>query len=197
MQKGKKNFGLLLTGITAVSIMFCSLAIAADKVVVIPLFSSQGGVNNIPTVISAGQVWMDRNLGAQRVAGSSSDSLAYGWLYQWGRLADGHESRTSPPGASLSNGDVPGHGNFITVLSPSDDWGRSLERGGDRPIPCGRSGPGDGRFDRKCTRARAGSSPSQMSALPLFPDNCRHRRIEPVPGESTTPARVVSAGWPL
>jgi uncharacterized protein (TIGR02145 family) len=89
----------------------CSDTIAADKVVVIPLASNAS--YEVPTVTSAGQVWMDRNLGALRVAGSSSDSLAYGWLYQWGRPADGHENRSSPMSATLSDGDVPGHGRFI------------------------------------------------------------------------------------
>tara|TARA_B110000090_G_scaffold89704_1_gene101755 strand:- start:8070 stop:8588 length:519 start_codon:yes stop_codon:yes gene_type:complete len=38
-----------------------------------------------------GQVWMDRNLGATQVATSSTDHLAYGNLYQWGRALDGHQ----------------------------------------------------------------------------------------------------------
>jgi hypothetical protein len=43
------------------------------------------------TVTTAGHTWLDRNLGASRVATSSSDYMAYGSLFQWGRLADGHE----------------------------------------------------------------------------------------------------------
>ena len=50
----------------------------------------------IPTVTTAtSRVWMDRNLGASQVATSSDDILAYGDLYQWGRLTDGHEKRGS------------------------------------------------------------------------------------------------------
>ncbi|MBE8189724.1 MAG: hypothetical protein HAW58_02385 [Candidatus Thioglobus sp.] len=41
------------------------------------------------------RVWMDRNLGAQRVARSSTDADAFGYLYQWGRAADGHQQRNS------------------------------------------------------------------------------------------------------
>jgi hypothetical protein len=41
-----------------------------------------------------GKVWMDRNLGATRQAQSSTDYLAYGDLYQWGRNPDGHEKIT-------------------------------------------------------------------------------------------------------
>ena len=113
----------LLAVVGAMVLMNQASAQAANKVVVIPLNSGAGGAR-IPTVTSAGQVWMDRNLGALRVAGSKSDSLAYGWLYQWGRPADGHESRTSPntPVNSLSAGDVPGHGDFIPVTLSPYDW---------------------------------------------------------------------------
>ena len=34
---------------------------------------------------------MDRNLGATRLAQSATDSAAFGWLFQWGRKADGHQ----------------------------------------------------------------------------------------------------------
>jgi uncharacterized protein (TIGR02145 family) len=66
--------------------------------------------------------WLDRNLGASRVALSSNDDFAYGDLYQWGRLTDGHEKRTSGTTSTLSNSNNPGHGNFI--LAPLDpyDW---------------------------------------------------------------------------
>jgi uncharacterized protein (TIGR02145 family) len=77
----------------------------------------------VGTVISAGQVWMDRNLGASQVATNTSDSLAYGDLYQWGRLADGHQIRTSSVTSTLSTSDVPGHGNFIMNGTTSPyDW---------------------------------------------------------------------------
>ncbi len=73
------------------------------------------------TVASAGQIWMDRNLGASRVATSMADAEAYGDLYQWGRLADGHQSRTSPTTTTISSTDVPGHGSFILATSANSD----------------------------------------------------------------------------
>jgi len=73
----------------------------------------------VPTVYSSGHEWMDRNLGASRVAESSDDSEAYGDLYQWGRFSDGHEKRNSAIVGTKSVGDVPNHGNFITG---SSDW---------------------------------------------------------------------------
>ena len=46
----------------------------------------------------------------------------YGALYQWGRLADGHECRTSATTTTLSSTDDPGHSNFIVASSLPNDW---------------------------------------------------------------------------
>ena len=65
------------------------------------------------TVIAAdGKCWLDRNLGASRQAISLDDSDSYGWLFQWGRLADGHQIRTSNTTTVKSSTDIPGHSNF-------------------------------------------------------------------------------------
>jgi uncharacterized protein (TIGR02145 family) len=69
-----------------------------------------------------GKTWMDRNLGASRAATSSSDALSFGDLYQWGRLADGHQCRNSATTSSLSTTDSPGHGNFIIEDASPYDW---------------------------------------------------------------------------
>jgi len=69
-----------------------------------------------------GDTWMDRNLGASQVATTSTDTDAFGDLYQWGRFADGHQCRTSPTTSTLSNADQPGHGDFIIVSSGPEDW---------------------------------------------------------------------------
>ena len=42
-----------------------------------------------------GKIWLDRNLGAQRVCQSYNDEQCYGDYYQWGRDADGHEKPRS------------------------------------------------------------------------------------------------------
>ena len=73
-------------------------------------------------VISAtGRVWMDRNLGASRAAISSTDSEAYGDLYQWGRYTDGHQVITSGTTSTLSNSNTPRHGYFIKANSSPFD----------------------------------------------------------------------------
>jgi len=66
-----------------------------------------------------GNIWMDRNLGAAQVASSSTDTDAYGNLYQWDRAADGHESRTSGSTSATDATDAPGHTDFSTG---SSDW---------------------------------------------------------------------------
>jgi uncharacterized protein (TIGR02145 family) len=84
----------------------------------------QGDSTEIKEVInpSTGKTWMDRNLGASRVAISSTDSLAYGDLYQWGRGNDGHQCRDSPSRSTLSSSDQPNHGDFIIVPNSPYDW---------------------------------------------------------------------------
>lgn len=44
-----------------------------------------------------GRIWMDKNLGATRVATSPTDSASFGFYFQWGRGADGHQERLSIP----------------------------------------------------------------------------------------------------
>lgn len=67
-----------------------------------------------------GKTWMDRNLGATRAATSPTDEAAYGYLYQWGRAADGHQCRNSSTTSSLSTTEQPNHPLFI--LSSTEDW---------------------------------------------------------------------------
>ena len=70
-----------------------------------------------------GRCWLDRNLGASRVATDKSDEDSFGDLFQWGRAADGHQLRTSNITSTLSNTDQPGHGDFISDPgAPFLDW---------------------------------------------------------------------------
>jgi len=80
-----------------------------------------GGTPDVTNPIT-GEIWKDRNLGASQVATSSTDADSYGDLYQWGRAADGHESRTSATTTTLSNSDTPGHGDFIINGTSPFDW---------------------------------------------------------------------------
>jgi hypothetical protein len=81
------------------------------------------------TVIGAnGRIWMDRNLGATRVATSSTDAESFGDLYQWGRGKDGHQLRNSATTTTLSSADQPGNGSFILAPNSPEDW-RSPQNG--------------------------------------------------------------------
>jgi uncharacterized protein (TIGR02145 family) len=117
---GTASFSIEIGGET------CSLEIPVDEEDPYPLGTVHCGN---PTVIvdvtnpTTGDTWMDRNLGADQVATSSTDQAAYGDLYQWGRFADGHQCRTSPTTSTLSSTDQPGHGDFITSNSGANwDW---------------------------------------------------------------------------
>jgi uncharacterized protein (TIGR02145 family) len=68
-----------------------------------------------------GKTWLDRNLGATQVATGITDAASYGDLYQWGRLTDGHEKRSSSYTDALSTGDIPGNNRFIRVQQRFDD----------------------------------------------------------------------------
>jgi len=78
------------------------------------------------TVLAAdGKCWLDRNLGATQVATAYNDSAAYGWIFQWGRSADGHQIPTSEKTSILSSTDDPGHSYFIKASPPpcgNCDW---------------------------------------------------------------------------
>lgn len=89
-----------------------------------PVWVTLDGVSVVRDVSNptTGKVWMDRNLGASRVATASDDANAYGDLYQWGRLSDGHEKRTSGTTSNLSSSNIPGHGDFILTSDSPYDW---------------------------------------------------------------------------
>ena len=78
---------------------------------------------NYNTVIGANnRIWMDRNLGATRVATSITDEEAFGDLYQWGRNSDGHQIKTSGTSSNLSNSDLVNNNLFIITSSEPYDW---------------------------------------------------------------------------
>lgn len=74
-----------------------------------------------------GRIWLDRNLGASRVALSPTDTQAYGDYYQWGRRTDGHEKQIARGVAgeystTKSATSVPPDGKFIFPSDGSFDW---------------------------------------------------------------------------
>jgi len=73
------------------------------------------------TVVSpkTGRVWLDRNLGAERVCTAYNDTRCYGDYYQWGRGYDGHQDPYSEvTQAKATDFQDPGY-KFVTY---NDDW---------------------------------------------------------------------------
>ena len=90
--------------------------------------------------------WLDRNLGASQKATTccGETNPAYGDLFQWGRLDDGHQTRTSNTTTTLSLIDNPGHSNFIYGMGSPYDWRSSQNNdlwqgvsGTNNPCPSG------------------------------------------------------------
>ena len=79
------------------------------------------------TVVSGtGRTWMAYNLGASTMPTAVDDTAGYGFLFQWGRKADGHQYvRPTPSGTTIEPNDNPNHGLFILGKDPSTsfwDW---------------------------------------------------------------------------
>ena len=121
-------------------------------------FTYKGSSVTYGTVLNAttGKCWMDRNLGASQVATAYNDSAAYGDLFQWGRLDDSHQTRTSATTSNLSSADNPGHSNFILAPDSPYDW-RSPQNnnlwqgvtGTNNPCPSGWRIPTDTELDNE------------------------------------------------
>jgi uncharacterized protein (TIGR02145 family) len=147
--------------------------------------------DNTTTVVdvtnpATGRVWMDRNLGASRVATSSTDTQAYGDLYQWGRGADGHEKRNSPTTSTLSSTDQPSHGSFILA----SDW-RSPQNnnlwlgvnGVNNPCPTGYRIPTEAEWnaERACSSMLARTATIGRVQFPVaLQDTCTSLAAMPV-----------------
>ena len=80
-----------------------------------------------------GKLWLDRNLGATKGAMSiggvpvislNSDTAGYGWLFQWGRAADGHQYTAwggqPSPALSTTVAATTSFNSTDTVAAPND-----------------------------------------------------------------------------
>ncbi len=94
---------------------------------------SRGSILSKPwvygTVTTAtGRIWLDRNLGATRVATSVTDAAGYGDYYQWGRPEDGHQTQyrinnnSSGFTNTKSSTSVPTNSLWIVPTDNSNDW---------------------------------------------------------------------------
>jgi uncharacterized protein (TIGR02145 family) len=141
----------------------------------------------VPTIVvdvrnpKTGKTWMDRNLGANRAATSSTDAGSYGHLYQWGRGTDGHQIRIGPKTTKLSTTDQPENGMFIIAAGINGDIGTDWRsprndklwqgvNGVNNPCPIGYRLPTDKEWDAEIaswtTRDAAGAFASPLK-LPM------------------------------
>jgi len=139
------------------------------------------GTPSGPTDVTGagGATWMDRNLGATKVAASSTDADSYGDLYQWGRSADGHQSRTSgktntnATSAAPNTGDA-WYGLFIRESSAPYDWLTTKDDnlwqgvvGTNNPCPSGYRLPTDIEWNTERTAWGSNTNATAAFASPL------------------------------
>jgi uncharacterized protein (TIGR02145 family) len=124
------NNGLPITG-TVPSTGTSSITFLIANYYFIPYVTNSQGTTfgtritlapNWPTVSINGKLWSQANLGASRVATSSTDANSYGFKYQWGRASDGHQFPTSGTTSTYSDGPSPSHGSFILSTLQNGNW---------------------------------------------------------------------------
>ena len=121
-----------------------------------PVWSSYTITGPLPsnTVFNpaTGKIWMDRNLGATKVADASNDADSYGDLYQWGRGTDGHQIRTSSVTIGQSGSTTPGTNflagsmNWYSGTNPYDFW-KVVSGNINNPCPSGFRIPTDSELE--------------------------------------------------
>jgi uncharacterized protein (TIGR02145 family) len=151
------------------------------------------------------QTWMDRNLGARRVATAKDDVYSFGNHYQWGRPADGHEisvwNGTTPTSGrgfadataleALATSDTPGYPNFIlTDVNPfdwrSDNNDNRWETVNQGPCPAGYHVPTSGQWTTADNFGSWGNNNATYnSALKLPSSGLRHRINGSLGGQGT------------
>jgi hypothetical protein len=141
------------------------------------VFCASGPTQIVPVLSPiTGKVWMDRNLGASQVATSSTDALAYGDLYQWGRRADGHQCRNSATTTTLSSTDQPLNGSYILNGSSLFDW-RSPQNnslwqgvnGTNNPCPGGYRLPSETELNSELTSWSSNNAAGAFTSPLKFP----------------------------
>ncbi len=139
----------------------------------------------VELISATGRVWMDRNLGATQAATSLTDATAYGDLYQWGRVKDGHQSRTSSgTSETVTTGD-PGHGDFIlggswTTTPPNALWPTGL----NDPCPTGYRIPTETEFQTEIDNFTTKNSDGAFEALKFTAGGFRYDSNEiTLPGQ--------------
>ena len=86
-----------------------------------PLIIPQQTVYNAAT----GKTWMSYNVGASNIPTSLTDTAGYGFLFQWGRSADGHQYvRPTPSGTTttIATSSTPNNGGLYIIGNAQSDY---------------------------------------------------------------------------
>lgn len=76
-----------------------------------------------------GQKWLDRNLGASKACEDyKGDEDCWGDLYQWGRMADGHEKRYSETTYEVEDSITPNHSKFVILENTNSDIVKNTQK---------------------------------------------------------------------
>jgi uncharacterized protein (TIGR02145 family) len=120
-----------------------------------PLIIPQQTVYNAATL----RTWMAYNVGASNIPTSLTDTAGYGFLFQWGRGADGHQYvRPTPSGTTTTivANDIPNNGGlFIIGFGVDGKWRNTPNTtlwtgnttGNNNPCPTGFRVPTNSEFD--------------------------------------------------
>jgi hypothetical protein len=154
------NVNFFIGGVYPAGTVFCSGSPTAVVDIVNPI---------------TGQIWMDRNLGANQMAINSTDTNSFGDLYQWGRGSDGHQCRNSQTTSTTSSADQPGHGHFILSIFSTSIWRVPANNnlwqgiiGVNNPCPSGYRLPTDSEFNaERQSWSSSNSAGAFASALKL------------------------------
>ena len=110
-------------------------------------YSSVRRIQQQTVTTGTGKTWMTTNLGASAIPESVTDTAGYGFLFQWGRKADGHQIvRPEPAGQTTTQSNDPTHGLFILGTASNSYWDWRVTRnntlwngvsGANNPCPTG------------------------------------------------------------
>lgn len=139
-------------------------------------FVYRGSTVTYGTVVgAAGKCWLDRNLGATVVATSSTNTSAYGDLFQWGRGADGHQLDNSSTYKGTSSTDQPTYATSFYINSGGNaDWRDpqnnnlwSGVNGINNPCPSGYRLPTSAEFQAEISNWSSQNSSGAFASLKL------------------------------
>ena len=118
---GANSFTATVTGLDAQTSTIYVYAYATNSFGT--YYSSARRIQKQTVTTGTGKTWMTTNLGASAIPESVTDTAGYGFLFQWGRKADGHQiARPEPAGQTTTQSNDPAQGLFILGTASNSYW---------------------------------------------------------------------------